>query len=1305
MARLTRAIDVRGAVAINVITMIGIGPLVTIPLVLAALGGPLALVGWLAGAVVALCDGLVWAELASRFPGSGGTYVYLREAFGAHGLGKLLAFLFNWQFLLYAPCLLASGYIGLTDYAAYLVPALAHSPIAHAATAIAVGIATILLLARRTARVAALAAWLAAAAVATVALVAVAGLTHADFTHALALPAPLHFGAGLLAGFASALYITLYDYVGYADAALLGDEVVRPVRTIPRSIVISIAIVATLYVALQLGVLGAIPWRSLLDAHGNPTAASQYVGALVVARAWGGTAATIVTLLVLVTAFASLYGNLLGFSRIPFAAACDGAFLPAFAAIHPRKQIPHVALYAIGGLSLIAALFSLAQVIAILTAGIALIQGAAQVAALIVLRTRREAAPFRMPLYPLPALLALGGWLLAFAYTGTPAMLLGLGWLAIGALAYVASARSERWWPFVALAACCVLPLQARAATPPSPWTTWQTARIVTRHGHPVFTVDGKPFFIDGAAFFYERIPRSEWRPALEAYRAMGINTIDLYAIWNWHVLGPSATAQGMRFDFDGRSDPRRDLLGLLRLIDRLGFKIVLRPGPVIRNEWRNGGYPGWLLARPAYRMPLHDVLSGRYPATATLQNTQADAAAREWLHNRTHLAYAGVWLHALLGAVAPYAHDVIAIALDDDQGAYMDNDTWPAPHWHRYVGWLRRTVTEVTGTRVPLFINTYDMKVPYDTPAWAWGDWYQSDAYRIGAHDLAQLDFATGLLHTQPRAPTLMAEFQAGWLQGAAAAEPRPSDPSNTALALHELLRDGVHGVVNFPLQDTIDPPGWEAPWANWSYAWDAALGIDLAPSPRYAPTLAFGATIARFGALLAATHPVADGAILWPPALFAPSALGNDDFAAFEAATIAAQRACRARGLTCVLRDPRALAARPAPRYRFVLLPSLAPRLAGLMRPSMQRQLAALRRAGVLREDLTGVTPRFAGGSAATLLMADDRRYAFVDAIDRHRTPLRLGPWQIDLDDRTVVVPAFTLPARSARLIPIGVPSPLPTPPAAVTPAVVARSPFRGAGFVRLRNAALRIAFAPAAGARIAELRLRGSQHNAATWIGLLRDAILPPPSPSPRDYIAAYTHPLPAGTFNRSYVCRTTPRQARCRYDAPDLPRGGALFERTLRVIPGSGHVDVRETFVPHDAAVPVQLASISGFAMNPGDVAIAPATRPYVGIFGGSQLAWIAWPPGTAVRTLRATRGAMLITLAFAQRTACWELGLRRVGNPTEARRFLRANAARLAAAPRERCARGSGGMADAAASKAAEATHVGSTPTFPKPGGA
>src|SRR5579871_2124791 len=179
MSELKRAIDLRGAISINVITMIGIGPLVTIPLVVAALGGPLAPVGWIAGAVVALCDGLVWAELSSRYPGSGGTYVFLRDVFGPQRLGKALAFLFNWQFLLYAPCLLASGYIGFANYAAYLYPPLAGNAVAHDAAAVGVGAVTLALLYRRTSQVATLGNALAIAAALTVALVALAGLSHA----------------------------------------------------------------------------------------------------------------------------------------------------------------------------------------------------------------------------------------------------------------------------------------------------------------------------------------------------------------------------------------------------------------------------------------------------------------------------------------------------------------------------------------------------------------------------------------------------------------------------------------------------------------------------------------------------------------------------------------------------------------------------------------------------------------------------------------------------------------------------------------------------------------------------------------------------------------------------------------------------------------------------------------------------------------------------------------------------------------------------------------------------------------------
>ncbi len=1255
MASLKRAIDLRGAVAINVITMIGIGPLVTIPIVIAALGGPLALLGWIAGALVALCDGLVWAELSSLYPGSGGTYAYLRSAFGAERFGRVLAFLFNWQFLLAAPCLLASGYIGFTNYAAYFFPALGANPAAHDAVAVCIGIVTIVLLYRRTGQIAALGAVLAVAATVTIALVALAGLSHAGFGQAVRVAQPLRFGAGFLAGFGHALYITLYDYAGYSEAALLGDEVVRPRRTIPAAILLSVVLVAALYVALQLGVLGAVPWRSLLDSHGQPTVQAQYVGAFVVERAWGRAAAIGITFLVLVTAFASLYGNLLGFSRISFAAARDGAFLPVFARLHPRKDFPHVALLVVGALSLLASFFSLDEVIAFLTAGIVLIQGVAQIAAVAVLRVRRTNAPFKMPLYPLPALLALGGWTLAFVASGAFAIALGVGWLLCGVAVYLVAARVGRWWPFaLAAIAAFAVPAGARAQSPPA-WSNWNASRVVADHRYPVFDVDGKAFFLYGAAFFYERIPRDRWEASLRAYKHLGINTIDLYVMWNWHE-----PAEGTS-DFTGATDPRRDLLGLLRLTHELGFKLILRPGPVVRNEWRNGGYPAWLLERAAYDMPLHDVLEGRYPATATLQNHDADAASREWLANGTHLSESARWLQEVLRTVEPYSHDVIAIALDDDQGAYLDNDTWPAPHWHAYLRWLRATVASVAGSRVPLFVNTYEMKVPSASPAWAWGNWYQGGSYRIGPHDLADLDFATGLLQTQPHVPVMQAEFQAGWFQGADEGAPRPSDPSNTALALAELLRDGAHGVVNFPVQDTIDPHGWEAPWANWSYAWDAALTVDLRAGARYAPVRAFGDAIRQYGSLLARTHVAADASIVWPPSLFAPRRLNNEDFATLAAATGAMQRACNARGLNCPLVDLVAQNQR-SPATMPLLLP--LPLSAGPM-PRVTRaaaaELRALRAAGRLYVSASAVplSTRYRRQANVTLLLADDSSYAFIAAINPSDERRRVAVGTVYLAGRSVAVAPFDLAARSGRILPVGVsaaaPSADPAPPRATPP------PFRDADGTVIANAHLRVVFAPFAGARIAELDDAGGA-NAATSIGLLRDAVDPPPPVSPRDYIATYTHPLPAGTFNRAYSCARsdvfTTQRVTCAYDAPDLPAGGGRFQRTLTLAGASSDVVVGESFAPRDSHSRAQLESISGFAFTAGDAVMISKSRSAIGVYHRGRVAVLRWRSGDVARTtLRTTRDAQIVTLVFARRSIELRLGVHTVRNAAEARELL------------------------------------------------
>jgi amino acid transporter len=442
-----RGLDLRGAVSVNMITMIGIGPLITLALVLSYLNGPLALIGWIAGALVAMCDGLVWAELSSRYPGTGGTYIYLREIFGREGAGRMLAFLFNWQFVFYATLIIASGYIGFASYAAYLFPIVGSSWLAHDALAVGMGLVTMALVYRKVTVAERLGFVLFVAAVGTLVLIIAAGLSHPNFHMAFHLDKPVAFGVGFLGGLGQAMVITMYDYAGYSQAALMGDEVKDPVRTIPRSIIISVLVLGALYVLLQLAVNASVPWQPLAADPNSSNA--QFVAATVVSNNWGPVAAKIVTVMILITAFASAYGSLLGFARIPYAAALDGAFLKPFAKLHPTGHFPYVSVLVIGLLTLPAACLPLTDVINWLTAGIVLIQAVAQIVALAVLRARGERPPFRMWLYPLPPIIALIGWVLLFVSTGLSAIIFGIATLGVGCIVYFATAFVQKAWPFL----------------------------------------------------------------------------------------------------------------------------------------------------------------------------------------------------------------------------------------------------------------------------------------------------------------------------------------------------------------------------------------------------------------------------------------------------------------------------------------------------------------------------------------------------------------------------------------------------------------------------------------------------------------------------------------------------------------------------------------------------------------------------------------------------------------------------------------------------------------------------------------
>ncbi len=1259
-----RGIGLRSAVAINVSTMIGAGPLITIPLIVTALNDSVSVWPWIAGALIALCDGLVFAELASRFPRSGGTYTYLREAFGSGGAGRLAAFVYVWQFFVSVPLILATGYIGFAQYSAYLLPA-AGGAVAQHAIAFAVGAIVLASLYRTIPRIARTALVLGAIAVATLIVVAAAGFAHPVTSVAALVPAAFSAHGFGLAAFGSALVITLYDYSGYNDVCQLGDEVVAPARTIPLAVLISIGIVAVAYVALNLGVFAALPIPAI--------ATSTSVASLVVERAWGSPVANVVTVAILITAFASTYGGLLGASRVPYAAALEGDFSPAFGRLHPTKHFPYVSLLGIGLLALPVTLFSLADVINALTAAAAIIAGVGQTLAVIRLRAVAASAPFRLPLYPLPVLVAMGAWLFLFWSSGPSTMIFGALTLAAGGAVLLIRARRSRAWPFAAAAlalVCGWLPAPAGAQT-------FTHARIEQRDGTPQLLVDGKPFFFFGGAFFYERLPPERWRDAMLQMRALGANTLDLYVPWNWHE-----PAEG-EFDFDGHTNPRRNLREVLRLARELGFHLIVRPGPVIRNEWRNGGYPAWLLERPAYGMPLHDVLEGRYPATATLQNAHSDDASAQWLANPTHLRYASRWLHAALREFVPYADLVVAIALDDDQGAYIDNQTWPAPHLQRYLGWLQAQVRDVAGPSVPTFINTYDMKVPASAPVWAMGNWYQSDAYAIGDHDRVELDFATATLTAQERVPLGISEFQAGWLASPEDPQPRAADPANTTLALAELLAWGAHGVVDFPLQDTLAPFGWEAPFSNAFYSWDAALAFDPAVvSARRAPTQRFGDDVRRYGAQLATTHRVADLAIVDEVSASDPARTSNDDVAAIAAALKDALRTCDLRGLTCDVVDLRYTSDARLHRYRTLVVPPFVrPPV-----PAIARRLARWRAYAT-------IVPRVPARTGTGMTVLAGRNVAFVVAANWSNAPRRFGG-VVNLDDGNAYdVPPFTVAARDAALVPIvgadataapaarrfvqpvgrvarehGAPcanarvllnatqaATIAVPPAPPGTAEAIDDAALGAGdrTIVLANALATAVIVPGGGARLVAFAPAGAcgatLRSLTDATGALRDDALLQPPPSATDRIARYTHTYPAGTFNRPYRAEILASGGaiaivRFTYDAPDIVPHGAHIVKTVRLAADAARLIVDETVTfPGDAAGTQRALREDALAVAPGTPFLTDPT--FVAWSDGLALS-VAWAPTSVERatwTAYGSNGTLARVFAPGAQRTTYALG--------------------------------------------------------------
>jgi basic amino acid/polyamine antiporter, APA family len=440
---LDRSLGLWHATASNMATMVGIGPFITFPLIISAMGGPQAMLGWLAGAIIAISDGQVWAELSTSLPGEGGSYIYLREAYKKY-FGKLIAFMFIWSFLLSGPFEIASGLVGMMHYVSFIIPWLTAPNIKM--LSFGVGVLTIILLYNKVwfAGLITIILWI--IMLFTVAITILVGAIHFNVANVFDMPKGwFSFSWGFVLGLGGATLIAMYDLLGYYNICYMEEEVKNPGYVFPRAIIWSVIGVALLYAVMNFLILGVTNWRQIIG--------STHIVSDVFEMYYGHKIASIVTVMVALTAYGSIYSLMMSYSRIPFAAARDGFFFSWLKGIHPTRHFPHYSLLIVGSITCLASLFNLDFIIAATLSSRILIQFLGQIVGLTILRKTRPEMnrPYKMWLYPIPSIIAFIGFAFIFISSGIEAISLGLLWLAVGAVFFSYWAKTNHEWPFKSL--------------------------------------------------------------------------------------------------------------------------------------------------------------------------------------------------------------------------------------------------------------------------------------------------------------------------------------------------------------------------------------------------------------------------------------------------------------------------------------------------------------------------------------------------------------------------------------------------------------------------------------------------------------------------------------------------------------------------------------------------------------------------------------------------------------------------------------------------------------------------------------
>ena len=436
MSKLIRGLSLRQAVAINMIDMVGIGPFITIPFIIGAMNGPQCIIAWILGALLSFCDGCVWAELGAKWPQAGGSYVFLQNLYGKK-YGRLFSFLYIWQTTIQAPLVIASGAIGFASYLQYLVPLETWQQKMVSGSLVLLLIA---LLYRKITDIGKISVFMGMIVCGTILWLIFSGLTH--FNSGLAFTyaedafklTPLFF-----IGLGNASTKTIYSFLGYYNVCHLGGEIKEPEKNIPRSILISIFGITIMYLLMQIAVLGVIPWQ---DAKG-----SEFIVSTFFEKIYGAATAKIATGLILFIAISSLFAVMLGYSRVPYAAAVDGNYFKVFSKLHPTKNFPHVSLLILGGVAFcFSLLFKMKEIISAIIIMRILIQFVSQSIGILLLHQQKKDMqfPWRMPLYPLPALIGISVWLFIFYTAELQYKLFALGIILSGIALYYFFMRNHK---------------------------------------------------------------------------------------------------------------------------------------------------------------------------------------------------------------------------------------------------------------------------------------------------------------------------------------------------------------------------------------------------------------------------------------------------------------------------------------------------------------------------------------------------------------------------------------------------------------------------------------------------------------------------------------------------------------------------------------------------------------------------------------------------------------------------------------------------------------------------------------------